>query len=202
MEKVRLSSKGERIAAVVVSAFMLGLFALLFAALRGDTAGLIIVAVCAVLLLGALGIYIVNVFSAACTVSSGSGAVHISGAVSYDADMSGVKSIVTREVKLGPVCSRDIDFIDADGAVIKSVATSFTVRGGSAAEPAARKIAEAMGVSFTPSLEPWTYDAKARKQRSVQLREEKRGKKSAAPEKLPETEDKSEVNYDAMDDMK
>jgi hypothetical protein len=141
-------------------------------------------------------------------------------------DISGDKHSLILFNKSGSLATRMIVFYDEGNEVIASVPTFFFSRQGATAEPVAKEIAAALGLSFIPSLEPWEYDSKLRREHEkevAQKEKETRKRKfqalknkllrrpnteTSAPSPLEEMdlnlfEDSSDgINYDALDDEK
>ena len=138
-------------------------------------------------------------------------------------------SVETAPVKVGPVSSRTLLFKDADGNVTASVPTFFTANQGAQAEPLAMELAEAVGLQFHSTLEPWEYDKEQRKQHQKELAMAEKNQRKARLQALknrilrraqteepvcissedemsvtgnPEQYESDGINYDALDDEK
>lgn len=218
MNSFRLSGPGERAAGVVVSAAMAAGMVLLVIFLRGDWLACLVCVAAGLLLTAGLGLYVANLLKAAC-VPLGQEKLIIRGVPGETLELSSAVCLETVPQSNGPVARRMLVFTDAQGAVIASVPTYFTRNQGAQAEPVARELAAAMGLRFQPSLEPWEYDPQARKEHQAQqqarekaarreafrrIKEKLLGRKAqsfAEPTASEERED-SDINYDALDDLR
>lgn len=218
MNCFRLSGPGERAAGVVISAGMVVGMVCLVILLWGDWLACLVCVAAGLLLTAGLGLYVANLLKAAC-VPLGEGKLKLQGLPEETLELSGAVCLETVPQKNGPVARRMLVFTDAQGTVVASVPTCFTRNQGAQAEPVARELAAAMGLRFRPSLEPWEYDPKARKEHQAQQEEQEKaarreafrrmkekllGRKAqrfAEPAASEEQED-SDINYDALDDLR
>lgn len=226
MKTYRLSSLGERLAAVLICAIMIAFMVLLCIVLRGDLLSLIICIAASVLVCLALVFYVVNLLKAAITPCPEGSSLDVKGISDYTVSFAGAVTLETAGVKTGPVATRTLVFRDADGEVVASVPTFFTANQGARAEPLAMELAEDLSLTFKPTLEPWEYDKEKRKEHEKELalaQKQKRRealrrikakllRKQEADESAPvlseeehfdfEPEETDGINYDALDDEK
>jgi len=229
MKNYRLSSASERIAGLGISAIMLLCMMVLVIALSGDFLSFFICLICCLLVAAGLGLYVANLYKAACVPHPEDGKLTVKGFPDYTVDLSEAVSLETAAYKNGPMATRTLIFTGSKGDVVCSVPTFFTVHQGAQAEPLAMELAEALGLTFKPSLEVWEYDKQARKEHQKQLAEEekaaRREKQQALKAKIlrmtgagvpapaiteeeksnfeePEYGDSDGINYDALDDEK
>ena len=225
MKIYRLSTAAERIAAVLISVILILSMILLCGLLSGDALSLIICTLCSLLVSAALVFYVANILKAAVIPQEG-GILEIKGIPDTTAPVSEAVSLETAALKTGPVATRTLVFRDAAGEVVASVPAFFTANQGAQAEPLAMELADAMGLAFKPTLEPWEYDKKLRKQHMKELaqaeKERRRKKFRALKNKLLRRTEPAEadpvpseeegfvfeadsadgINYDALDDEK
>jgi hypothetical protein len=111
--------------------------------------------------------------------------------------------------------TRNLVFTDAGGQVTASVPTFFTANQGAQAEPLAMELAQALGIDFKPTLQPWEYDREKRKEHEKELAQaakaERREKlralkakilrKTGAGEPAPVNSEEEMSVADAMEDM-
>lgn len=221
MNSFRLSGPGERAAGVVVSTAMAAGMVFLVIFLWGDWLACLMCAIAGLLLVAGLGLYVANLLNAAC-VPLGRGKLIIRGVPGDTLELSDAVCLETVPQSSGPVARRMLVFTDAQGAVVASVPTYFTRNQGAQAEPVARELAAAMGLRFQPSLEPWEYDPRARKERLARqqaqekaarretlrrLKEKLSGRKAQNLSEPVASEEQKEpmdpdINYDALDDLR
>lgn len=226
MKRYRLSGIGERIAGTLISAAMIVCMALLVVALRFELFSMILCLLASVTVAAILCFYVANLFKAACVPDPGKKRLTVKGFPDYEADLSETVSVETADYKTGPIATRVLLFKDAADAVTASVPTFFTANQGAQAEPLAMELAQALGIAFKPTLEPWEYDKEKRKEHEKELalaQKQKRAetlrrikakllRKQAAGEPAPtlseeehfdfEPEVSDGINYDALDDEK
>lgn len=226
MKTYRLSSLGERLAALLISAIMVAFMAFLCIALRGDLLSLIVCVLSSVLVCFALIFYVVNLLKAAITPRPEESVLEVKGISDFTVSIAGAVTLETAGIKTGPVATRSLIFRNADNEVVASVPAFFTANQGAQAEPLAKELAGVLGLTFKPTLESWEYDKEARKQHQKELaqaeKEQRRQKLHAIKEKLlrrakteqaanaPSEEEVSifeaeapgSINYDALDDEK
>ena len=226
MNKYHLSSTQDRIAGTIVALLLSSMMALLVFLLSKDILTLIITLICVILVLAVLIFYVLSLYKAACTTLPDEKKLVVNGFPDCSYDLTDAVSAQTVSYKSGSLATRMIVFYDEGNEVIASVPTFFFSRQGATAEPVAKEIAAALGLSFIPSLEPWEYDSKLRREREkevAQKEKETRKRKfqalknkllrrpnteTSAPSPLEEMdlnlfEDSSDgINYDALDDEK
>ena len=229
MKTYRLSSAGERIAGVTISAILILFMAFLLYALRSDPLALIIVAIAALLLCAVLIFYMMNLHIAACTPDAENKKLFVRGFPDYTLDLSQAVSLETVSYKNGPVATRILVFSDENGETIATLPTLFTIHEGAQAEPLAMELAEILGLAFKSSLAPWEYDKEKRKEHEKEVAQaEKEARRAefqvlkakilrkaktskpvpASPEEETPIEgniialESDGINYDALDDEK
>lgn len=224
MKIYRLSSAAERFVAVVISVILILSMILLCCLLSRDAFSLIICILCSLLVSAALVFYVANLMKAA-LIPNADGLMDIKGIPDTHVDISKAVSLETAALKTGPVATRTLIFRGEAGEVVTSVPAFFTANQGAQAEPLAMELAEAMGLDFNPTLEPWEYDKQLRKQHmkevALEEKEQRRRRFRALKNKIlrraepvetdpvpAEEEDliceptADGINYDAMDDEK
>lgn len=225
----RLSSAAERISAVIVTAVLALLMGLLLYAFRREPLTLVLTGLAVLLVAAVLAFYLMSLFRAACRADARKKELIIRGVPNDSLDLSQAVSVKTVPCGTGPISTRALIFSDSAGDPIATVPTFFTARQGARAEPLAAALAQELGLSFQPSLEPWEYD---KKQRAEHEKEAARARAAARNEKLralkakifpgkaaepsvpasPEEDlpaqgevsdlESGEINYDALDDEK
>ena len=228
MKRYRLSSLGERIAAVLISFILIVFMIFLAWILRGDLLSLIICILASLLVSAALIFYVMNLFKAACIPHQEDTVLEVKGYPDSFLFLADIVSLETAPFKNGPVTTRTLVFKNAKGEVAASLPTFFTSHEGAQAEPMAMELAQDLGIQFTSTLEPWEYDPQprkahrkqqaqaereARRERIRSLKEKLLRKTGAAKPTPAPSEEKVEeidfeelpsdgINYDAMDDEK
>lgn len=229
MKTYRLSSAGERIAGLLISVILILCMVFLLVALSGDILSLVICILASVLVAAALGFYVWNLFKTACVPHPEDAILEVKGLPDYIVPLSETVSLETAEYKNGPMATRTLLFRDAKGEVTAAVPTFFTANQGAQAEPLAMELAQVLGLVFKPTLEPWEYDKKKRKEHQKELAEAEKVarrekfralkakllRKTRAAEPTPavseeeasvpdimEDMESDGINYDAMDDEK
>jgi hypothetical protein len=225
MKIYRLSSTAERLAAVLISVILILSMILLCCLFSRDAFSLIICALCSVLVSAALIFYVANIMKAA-VIPQPDGILTVKGIDDTKVNISSAVLLETAALKTGPVATRTLIFRDEAGEVVTSVPAFFTSNQGAQAEPLAMELAEAMGLTFNATLEPWEYDRKLRKQHmkevALEEKEQRRRKLRALKNKILrraepveadpvpteeedlflETAATDDINYDALDDEK
>ena len=226
MKTYRLSSPGERLTALLISAVMIAFMVFLCIVLREDPLSLIICILASVLVCFALVIYMVNLLKAAIKPRSDEAVLEIKGIPDFTVSIAGAVTLETVGIKTGPVATRSLVFRDETGETVASVPAFFTVNQGAQAEPLAKELAGVLGLTFKPALEVWEYDKAARKEHLKEVaraeKEQRRQNWRRIKEKLlrkakaepaapaPSEEcisifepaDQDGINYDALDDEK
>lgn len=225
----RLSSAAERISAAIVTAVLALLMGLLLYAFRREPLTLVLTGLAVLLVAAVLAFYLMSLFRAACRTDARKKELTVLGIPSDSLDLSQAVSVKTVPCGTGPISTRALIFSDSNGDPIATVPTFFTARQGARAEPLAAALAQELGLSFQPSLEPWEYN---KKQRAEHEKEAARARAAARNEKLrtlkakifpgkaaepsvpasPEKDlpaqgevsdlESGEINYDALDDEK
>ena len=228
MNIYRLSSAAERAAAVLISLILFFCMVLLLILLWAEPLSFLICMLASVLVSAGLGFYILNLFKAACIPHREDMILEVKGVPDSFVHLSDAVCLETVAVKNGPVTTRSLVFTDDNGQITASVPTFFTANEGAQAEPLAREIAQAMGISFKANLEPWEYDKQKRKEHRKELalvekQERKQHLRSLKAKILRKAEegkptpalseevsvsdgnyemDSDGINYDALDDEK
>ena len=226
MKTYRLSSAAERAAGLLISLLLVLCMVFLLRLLWGDLLSFLICAIACLLVAAALGFYTANLFKAACIPHQEDIIMEVKGYPDSFIYLSDAATLETAAYKNGPVATRTLVFRDAAGEVTATVPTFFTTNQGAQAEPLAMELAQVLGIAFKPTLEPWEYDNKLRKQHQKELAEAekaaraekfrslkakllRKGKPTEAASSLSEEEvsvmeetESDGINYDAMDDMK
>lgn len=204
MKIIALSSAKEKSSAfiIVVLTLLCSLFVLTRPNLEPGSMLLLLICCLSALLL--LGLYLMLLAKAAILIV-GKEELQINGIGSYRENISAAAAVQTAEACLGPVRSRIICLLDKDGNRVCTINTLFTAKDGVMAEPAAKALAEALGLCFLPSVEEWLYDKTARANRKE---EQKKKKKGIRPGGGAGTEsrligcDQESPNYDRLDDLR
>lgn len=227
-KKFSLSSSVDRIVGTAVAVALNLMMVFLIFLLSKDTLSLIIVTVCVVLVAAVLIFYVLNLYNAACTPLPENRKILVHGFPDCTYDLSDAASVQTVSYKSGALATRTIVFCNSADDVVASVPTFFFSRQGVMAEPLAKNIAEALGLTFIPSLPVWEYDKELRKKHEKEVAaKEKESRKAefqalknkllrrtkagsptpAAPEEERDIPDvfvaaDDGINYDALDDEK
>ncbi len=178
MKTFPLSSPAERICGIVFSLIMIPCLLVLLYALRFNIAVLIITALCVLLVVPILGVYVVSVVKAGCTPDLQNKKLHVRGIRSWTLDVSEAAQLETIAVKNGQVISRALIFTNAEGGIVGTVPTFFTSKQGLLAEPMAKELAKEMGLAFKANVPLWEYNEEARKEheKEVALQEKEEAK--------------------------
>ncbi len=207
MKKFRLSDPASRVFCVAGDLILLFAAVLLF--LSGAQNLVLLAIVCGLLLL-LLGFYTFTVFFSVLSIDSFEKNITlILPGQRKTYDVGPAKSLSTREVQHEQHISRALVFYDASGTELCVIPTFIAGGGGAKAEPLAMKVAFALSLSFTPTVDAALYDKKARRLKQAAAREEekrlraqRKAKKRTAGEKAPVLPQEETVNYDEMDDKK
>ena len=181
MKRYRLSSAVERVAGTLISVILLLCMIFLILVLSGDVLALIICILASLLVAAALGFYVVNLFKVACIPHPENAILEVKGFPDYTISLDETVSLETAAFKNGPLATRTLIFTDASGEISATVPTFFTANQGAQAEPLAMELAQALGLTFKPTLEPWEYDKEKRKEHQWELAQ---AEKAARKEKL------------------
>lgn len=182
MKKFHLSTPAERITGIVFSVVIsIVLVALLFA-LRDDLTILLLTAAGVVLVVGILGLYVLNVSKAACIPDAENKTLRVTGFQERTIDLSKVAYLETITVKSGHVESRSLAFTDAEGGVVAIVPTYFTSKRGVLAEPMAKELAAELGLEFKANVPLWEYDEEARKAHDIEVEQQEKEEAKARKE--------------------
>ena len=181
MRTHRLSSAAERVSAVIVSVVLALLMGPLLYAFHGEPLALVLTGLAALLVTAVLVFYLVSLFRAACEADTQNKRLTIRGVPNESVDLTQAVSVKTVPCGTGPISTRSLVFSDSKGDPIATVPTFFTARQGARAEPLAAALAQELGLSFQPSLEPWEYD---KKQRAEHEKEAARARAASRNEKL------------------
>lgn len=226
MKTYRLSSLGERLAAILISATAIFCMILLCFALRTDLLSMIICVPASLLVCLVLAFYVVNLMKAAVVLFPENKVLTLRGIPDSTVSIEGAVCLETTGIKVGPLSARSLIFRNEAGDVVASVPAFFTANQGVQAEPLAMELAAVLGLTFKPTLEPWEYDKKLRKQHLQELAQaekeqrrqnwrrlkEKLLRKAKAEQAAPAPseekvsyyapEETDGINYDALDDEK
>lgn len=224
MKIYRLSSTAERFAAVLISLILILSMIFLCCLFSRDALSLVICILCSVPVSAALVFYVANLMKAA-VIPQPDGTLQIRGIPDTCVQTGSAVSLETAALKTGPVATRTLIFRDEGGEVVASVPAFFTANQGAQAEKLAIELAEAMGLAFHPTLEPWEYDKKLRRQHmkevALEEKEQRRRRFRALKNKILRRAEPAEadpvpaeeadlfpetaadgINYDALDDEK
>lgn len=182
MKKYPLSTQSERTTGILFSTVMIAVLVLLLYSLRGDLIILLLVSLCAVLVIGALILYILNVTNACCVYDPQAHSLKVQGFKERTIDLNKVSTLQTIPVKSGQVESRSLAFTDAEGAVVAIVPTYFTSKRGVLAEPMAQQMAADLGLAFQANVPAWEYDEDARKAHDAELEQQEKEEAKARRE--------------------
>ena len=174
MKKFHLSTPSERIAGISYSLIMVVVLIALLVALRNNLAILLLTAAGVVLIIGILGMYVMNVTKAACIPDLENGVLRITGVRERTIDLSQVACLETITVKSGHVEGRSLAFTDSEGHVVAIVPTYFTSKRGVLAEPMAKELARELNVEFRANVPAWEYDEEARKIHEIEVAQQEK----------------------------
>ena len=163
MKKYYLSTAQERTLGIVFSVIMSAALLLLLYALRNNTTVLILSAICVLLVVTILAMYVLNVSKAACVPDMENHVLRIYGVRERTIDLNQVAQLETIPVKSGQVESRSLAFTDAEGKVVAIIPTYFTSKRGVQSEPMAKELAQELNIKFKANVPAWEYDEEARK---------------------------------------
>lgn len=153
--------------------------------------------------------YTIQVFRSAILVSPEEKVLTLTGLQARTDDVSAASRVFTRETQVGQQTTRVLVVEDGDGNELSVISTLNTLNHGYASEAAARQLAEALGVSFHPTVPAHLYDKQAKRDYQRQQQEQEREarrqkrarrKKKTAPEPDQPTVQPPTVNYDEQDD--
>lgn len=163
MKKYNLSTTKERTVGIAFSLIMIAVLILLLYVLRNNMTVFLLSAVCVVLVVAILVLYILNVSKAACVPDPENQTLRVFGVRERTIDLSQAVQLETIPVKSGQVESRSLAFRDAEGKVLAIIPTYFTSRRGVQSEPMAKELAQALNLKFQENVPLWEYDEEARK---------------------------------------
>lgn len=188
-------------------AALTAIFAVLVYAVRNSGVVWLVVGACGFLVL-LFGTYVYSVWNAACVTDPAAQKLKILGLRTYELNTAGTVQIKTGEFEMGSTLTRRIMLINEQGELVTAFATSFLTKRGACAEPAARELAEVLGVEFVPTLEPWEYDSKAKREHDAREKAEQKAQKGQKKSRTKTVEqpvpvqEEDNINYDALDDEK
>lgn len=179
MNKFYLSTPKERTVGIVFSLIMSAALILLLFALRNNITVLLLSAVCVVLVVGILLLYVLNVSKAACIPDPEKKILRVSGVRERAIDLSTAVQMETIPVKIGQVESRSLAITDEEGKIVAIIPTYFTSKRGVQSEPMAKELAQALNLRFKANVPAWEYDEEARKIHDEEVaRQEKENNKA------------------------
>jgi hypothetical protein len=179
MNKYYLSTTKERTVGIAFSLIMSAVLIYLLFVLRNNLTVLLLSAVCVVLVVGILLLYVLNVSKAACIPVPDQQLLRVTGVRERTIDLSTAVQLETIPVKSGQVESRSLAFTDAEGKVVAIIPTYFTSKRGVESEPMAKELAQALNVHFKANVPAWEYDEEARKIHDEEVaRQEKENNKA------------------------
>ena len=174
MKQFYLSTSSERTLGISFSLIIsVVLMALLFA-LRENLMIFIMAALCVVLVVGILILYVINVSKAACIAEPENHMLRVTGFRERCIDLTDAACLETITVKSGQVESRSLAFTDAKGKVVAIVPTYFTSKRGVMAEPMAKELAGALNLEFKANVPAWEYDEEARKAHDIEVAQQEK----------------------------
>lgn len=186
MKKLMLSTQALRVCCMAGDALMLALCAALLA-LAFSWLWLLAV----LTLLAMLGAYTVLVFRTAAFPDREGRRLSLTGLQHRTDDLAGARVVYTRPAQMGQLATRAIVIEDGAGRELSVILTLVTANQGDPCERLAQALAEALDIPFRPTVPPWRYDRKAKREH---LRAQKRARKDPGPAEA------SAVNYDERDD--
>ncbi len=166
----------------------------------------VLVALCALAL---ACFYTIQAFRSAILVFPEEKAVVLTGLQARRDDLSDAARVFTREARAGQQTTRVIVVEDGAGKELSVISTLNTLNHGYACETAARQLAEALGVSFLPTVPAHLYDRQARneyqrrqqeQEREARRRKRARHKRDSAAQPDQSNVPPPTVNYDEQDD--
>lgn len=204
VKRIPLSAPATRISCIVGDTLMAG-FAAVWLALAPSWPAVLVT----LFVLALACFYTIQVFRSAILVSPEEKSVTLTGLQTRTDDVSAAARVLTREVQEGQQTARVIVVEDGEGNELSVISTLNTLNHGYACEAIARQLAEALGVSFLPTVPAHLYDRQARReyqrQQQEQERETRRQKRARRKKKIPPKQDPPTVqppavNYDEQDD--
>lgn len=182
MKKFHLSTPAERTVGIIYSVIMSAVLVVLLFALREDVTMLLLTGAGAVLIVGILALYVLNVSKAACIPDVENKTLLVEGFQQRTLDLSKAVCLQTVTVKSGHVESRKLVFTDAEGEVVATVPTYFTSKRGVLAEPMAKELAAELGLEFLANVPQWEYDEEARKAHDIEVAQQEKEEAQARKE--------------------
>lgn len=163
MKKFYLSTPTERTTGIIFSLIMCAALILLLSVIHTSFTVFLLTAICVVMVVGILLLYVLNVAKAACIPDPEKKILTVYGVRERTIDLSQAVQLETIPVKSGQVESRSLAFTDAEGKVVSIIPTYFTSRRGVQSEPMAKELAQALNLKFKANVPLWEYDEEARK---------------------------------------
>ena len=163
MKKFYLSTPTERTTGIIFYMIMCAALILLLSVIHTSFTVFLLTAICVVMVVGILLLYVLNVAKAACIPDPEKMILTVYGVRDRTIDLSQAVQLETIPVKSGQVESRSLAFTDAEGKVVSIIPTYFTSRRGVQSEPMAKELAQALNLKFKANVPCWEYDEEARK---------------------------------------
>ena len=174
MKEFQLSTRGERIGGISLSAATIISFGILLYALRGQLWLMLVCGFCVLLVTLILAIYVINVLKAKCVVDAEKKTVEVRGLSNYTEDVSKAVLLQTVARKNGQSYTRVLVFFDAEEQVIATVPTMFTYKQGIWADPMAKEMAQHLGIEFKQNVPDWEFDKEKYKEHQKEVAEQER----------------------------
>ena len=174
MKTFPLSTAKERITGIIFSVIMCAVIIGLLYVLRNNLSILILAALCAIVIIAVLLLYVFNVTKAVCIADPETKTIYVKGFKDRTIDLSAAAQLETIMNKTGHVESRSLAFTDAQGNVVAIVPTYFTSKRGFLAEPMAKELANAFGLNFQANVPLWEYDEEARKAHDIEVAQQEK----------------------------
>lgn len=163
MKKFYLSTPTERTTGIIFSLIMCAALILLLSVIHTSFTVFLLTAICVVMVVGILLLYVLNVAKAACIPDPEKKILTVYGVRERTIDLSQAVQLETIPVKSGQVESRSLAFTDAEGKVVAIIPTYFTSKRGVQSEPMAKELAQVLNLKFKANVPLWEYDEEARK---------------------------------------